>query len=65
MFIQLCSGLSNRFPHAQYFAVDIMDLLFNREDIFYNDILAETSYHLLTSIYYKYSLILTVSLVTK
>ena len=48
------------FPHAQYVAVDIMDLLFNREEIFYNDILAETSYHLLTSIYYTYSLILTV-----
>ena len=48
------------FPHAQYVAVDIMDLLFNREEMFYNHILAETSYHLLTSIYYTYSLILTV-----
>jgi hypothetical protein len=41
-----------------------MDLLSNQVDIFYN-ILAETSYHLLTSIYYKYTLNLTMSLVTK
>ena len=42
---------SNRFPYAQYFPVDLMDLLFNQVEIFYNNILAETSYHLLTSIY--------------
>jgi hypothetical protein len=42
-----------------------MDILFNQEEIFYNNILAETSYNLLTSIYYKYSLYLTVSIVTK
>jgi hypothetical protein len=42
-----------------------MDLLFNQDEIFYNDILAEKSYHLLTSIYYKYSLNFTMSLVTK
>ena len=53
------------FPYAQYFAVDLMDFLFNQVDIFYNNILAETSYHLLTSIYHKYSLNLTMSLVTK
>ena len=41
------------FPYAQYFPVDLMDLLFNREKQFYNSTLAdlETSYHLLTSIY--------------
>ncbi len=37
----------------------------NHVEIFYNNILAETSYHLLTSIYYKYSLKLAISLVTK
>ena len=44
-----------------------MDLLFNQENKFYNNTLAdlETSYHLLTSIYYKNSLNLTMSLVTK
>ena len=42
-----------------------MDLLFNQDEIFYNDILAEKSYNLLTSIYYKYSLNFTMSLVTK
>jgi len=42
-----------------------MDFLFNQVDIFYSNILAETSYHLLTSIYHKYSLNLTMSLVTK
>ena len=42
-----------------------MDLLFNQVEVFYNNILAETSYHLLTSIYYKYSLNLAMSLVTK
>ena len=43
---------SNRFPYAQYFPVDLMDLLFNQEKK-YNSTLAdlETSYHLLTSIY--------------
>ena len=58
---------SNRFPYAQYFPVDLMDLLFNQEQKFYNSTLAdlETSYHLLTSIYYKNSLNLTMSLVTK
>ena len=57
----------NRFPYAQYFPVDLMDLLFNQEKKIYNSILAdlETSYHLLTSIYYKNSLNLTMSLVTK
>jgi hypothetical protein len=50
---------------TDYFAVDLMNLLFNQVDIFYNNILAETSYHLLTSIYYKYSLNLKMSLVTK
>ena len=34
--------------------------LFNQVELFYNNILAETSYHLLTSIYYKYSLNLAV-----
>ena len=48
---------SNRFPYTQYFPVDLMDLLFNQD--------LETSYHLLTSIYYKNSLNLTMSLVTK
>jgi hypothetical protein len=40
-----------------------MDLLFNQEQIFCNSTLAdlETSYHLLTSIYYKNSLNLTIS----
>jgi hypothetical protein len=44
-----------------------MDLLFNQEKTFYNSTLAdlEISYHLLTSIYYKNSLNLTMSLVTK
>ena len=58
---------SNRFPYAKYFPVDLMDLLFNQETKIYNSILAdlETSYHLLTSIYYKNSLNLTMSLVTK
>ena len=58
---------SNRFPYAQYFPVDLMDLLFNQEKKLYNSTLAdlETSYHLLTSIYYKNSLNLTMSLVTK
>ena len=51
--------------YAQYFTVYLMDLLFNQVEIFYNNILAETSYHLLTSIYYKYSLNLAMSLVTK
>jgi hypothetical protein len=52
---------------GQYFPVDLMDLLFNQEQKFYNSTLAdlETSYHLLTSIYYKNSLNLTMSLVTK
>ena len=67
IFIQLCPVHSNRFPYAQYFPVDLMDLLFNQENFFYNSTLAdlETSYHLLTSIYYKNSLNLTMSLVTK
>ena len=58
---------SNRFPYAQYFPVDLMNLLFNQEKKFYNNTLAdlETSYHLLTSIYYKNSLNLTMSLATK
>ena len=58
---------SNRFPYAQYVPVDLMDLLFNQEKTFYNSTLAdlETSYHLLTSIYYKNTLNLTMSLVTK
>ena len=48
---------SNRFPYAQYFPVDLMDLLFNQEKKFYNNTLAETSaYHLLTSMYYRNSL---------
>ena len=42
-----------------------MDLLFNQVEIFYNNILADTSYHLLTSIYYKYSLNFAMSLVAK
>jgi hypothetical protein len=44
-----------------------MDHLFNQEKTFYNSTLAdlEISYHLLTSIYYKNSLNLTMSLVTK
>ena len=44
-----------------------MDLLFNQENKFYNSTLAdlEISYHLLTSIYYKNALNLTMSLVTK
>jgi hypothetical protein len=42
-----------------------MDFLFNQVEIFYTNILAVTSYHLLTSKYYKYSLNLTMSLVTK
>ena len=53
------------FPYAKYSAVDLMDLLLDQVEIFYNNILAETSYHLLTGIYYKYSLNLTMSLVTK
>ena len=54
-------------PYVQYFPVDFVDLLFNQEKKFYNSTLAdlETSYHLLTSIYYKNSLNLTMSLVTK
>jgi hypothetical protein len=46
---------SNTFPYAQYFPVDLMDLLFNQEQKLYYSTLAdlETSYHLLTSIYYK------------
>ena len=54
-------------PYAQYFPVDLMDLLFNQENKFYISTLAdlETSYHLLTSIYYTNSLNLTMSLVTK
>jgi hypothetical protein len=56
---------SNIFPYAQYFPVDLMDLLFNQEKKFYNSTLAETSYHLLTSVYYKNSWNLTMSLVTK
>jgi hypothetical protein len=56
---------SNRFLYAQYFPVDLMGLLFNQEQNFYNSTLVETSYHLLTSIYYKNSLNLTMSLVTK
>jgi hypothetical protein len=56
---------SSRFPYAQYFVVDLMDFLFNQVEIFYTNILAVTSYHLLTSKYYKYSLNLTMSLVTK
>jgi hypothetical protein len=56
----------DRFPYAQYFPVDLMDLLYNQEKKLYNSTLAdlETSYHLLTSIYYKNSLNLTMSLVT-
>ena len=67
IFIQLCPVHSNMFPHAQYFTVDLVDLLFNQEKKFYNSTLAdlETSYHLQTSIYYKNSLNLTMSLVTK
>ena len=55
------------FAYIQYFPVDLMDLLFNQETKFYNSTLAdlETSYHLLTSIYYKNSLNLTMSLVPK
>jgi hypothetical protein len=53
------------FPYAQHFTVYLMDLLFNQVEIFYNNILAETSYHLLTSIYYKYSLNFAMSLVAK
>ena len=58
---------SNRFPYAHYFPVDLVDLLFNQEKKIYNSTLAdlETSYHLLTSIYYKNALNLTMSLVTK
>ena len=54
---------SNRFPYAQYFPVDLMDLLFNQEKIFYNSTLAdlETSYHLLTSLCYKNSINLTMT----
>jgi hypothetical protein len=37
-----------------------MDLLFNQVEIFYTNFLAETSYHLLASIYYKNSLKLSV-----
>jgi hypothetical protein len=48
-----------------FFPVDLMDILFNQEQMFYNSTLADTSYHLLTSIYYKNSLNLTMSLVTK
>jgi hypothetical protein len=33
--------------YAQYFTVYLMDLLFNQVEIFYNNILAETSYHLI------------------
>ena len=57
--------IAARFPYAQYFPVDLVDLLFNQETKFYNSTLAdlETSYHLLTSIYYKNSLNLTMSLV--
>jgi hypothetical protein len=52
-----------RFPYAQYVPVDLMNLLFNQEHFFYNSTLAdlEKSYHLLTSIYYKNSLNLTMS----
>jgi hypothetical protein len=41
-----------KYPYAQYFPVDLMDLLFNQEKKFCNSTLAdlETSYHLLTSI---------------
>jgi hypothetical protein len=55
------------FPYIQYFPADLMDLLFNQEQKFYNSTLAdlETTYHLLTSIYYKNSLNLTMSLVAK
>ena len=55
------------FPYAQYFPVDLMDLSFNQEKTFNNSTLADlkTSYPLLTSIYYKNSLNLTMSLVTK
>jgi hypothetical protein len=56
---------SNIFPYAQYFPVDLMDLLFNQEQKFYNSTLAETSYHLLISVYCKNSWNLTMSLVTK
>ena len=60
-------SIATGFPYEQYFPVDLMDLLFNQENKFYNSTLAdlETSYHLLTSIYYKNSLNLTMSLVTK
>ena len=60
-------SIATCFPYAQYFPVDLVDLLFNQENKFYNSTLAdlETSYHLLTSIYYKNSLNLTMSLVTK
>jgi hypothetical protein len=49
---------------SQYFPVDLMDLLFNQVKKIYNSTLAdlETSYHLLTSIYYKNSLNVTMSL---
>ena len=56
--------------HVTKFVSDLRQgcvfLLFNQEK-FYNNILAdlETSYHLLTSIYYKNSLNLRVSIVTK
>jgi hypothetical protein len=55
-----------KYPYAQYFPVDLMDLLFNQEKKFCNSTLAdlETSYHLLTSIYFKNSLNLTMSLVS-
>jgi hypothetical protein len=50
-----------------YLSVDLMDLLFNQEKKFYNSTLADletSSYYLPTSIYYKNSLNLTMSLVT-
>ena len=34
---------SNGFHYAQYFPVDLMDLLFNQVEIFHNNILAETT----------------------
>jgi hypothetical protein len=67
MFAKPLLGWQNYTKIPQYFPVDLMDLLFNQENKFYNSTLAdlETSYHLLTSIYYKNSLNLTMSLVTK
>jgi hypothetical protein len=57
--LPICCRCSAALP---YYAVDLVPLT-----LFYNSTLAdlETSYHLLTSIYYKNSLNLTMSLATK